>query len=169
MAVSESFRGVRAERVFSPPVPTRAKAHARVAVRARPAAYADIPPVVFKVFVGCWALLMAVFFATFAESAFTLFMLAVCTGYAIMFFGVPYLMSRVAPPENRLSDVSMADFLRGKVQTLYGPVNGGEALLQVIMVPLALALGGIAIGFIVHLEADHIHMLYLGRTGAFPQ
>jgi len=110
-----------------------------------------------------------VFLATFAESPFTLFMLAVVIGYSIMFFGVPYVMSRVAPPKTDIGNVAFLDFLRGKVQTLTGPVSGSEALMQVLMVPVALTLGGIAIGFIVHLEADHIHTLYVAQSAAFPQ
>jgi hypothetical protein len=96
-------------------------------------------------------------------------MLAVVIGYAIMFFGVPYVMSRVAPPETNVGNVAFGDFLRGQVQTLTGPVSGSEALMQVLMVPVCLTLGAIAIGFIVHLEADHIHTLYIAQSAAFPQ
>src|ERR1043166_251219 len=156
MAITHSFRDAAADRV----------AYRRIAARA---VYADIHPGVYAGFVGCWAALIAVFVATFAESPFTLFMLAVVIGYAIMFFGVPYVMSRVAKPETNVGNVPFADFLRGQVQTLTGPVSSAEALMQVLMVPVCLTLGALAIGFIVHLEADHIHMLYVGRTAAFPQ
>lgn len=164
MSLTHSFRDAQAESVLFPKVAVRpARAFAV------PAVHEDIHPGVYKAFVGCWAALIAVFFATFAESPFTLFMLSVVTGYAIMFFGVPYVMSRVAPPATHVADVSFFDFLRGEVETSSGRISGMEALMQVIIVPLALTLGGLAIGFIVHLEADHIHMLYIGRTGAFPQ
>jgi hypothetical protein len=159
MAVTHSFGDATADRV----------AYRRVAARAAKAAvYGDIHPGVYKIFVGCWAALIAVFLATFAESPFTLFMLAVVIGYSLMFFGVPYVMSRVAPPETEMGKVAFLDFLRGRVQTLTGPVSGSEALMQVLMVPVALTLGSIAIGFIVHLEADHIHTLYVAQSGAFP-
>jgi len=153
---------------FDNPAAVRA-AHHRIAARAAKAVHADLHPGVYVSFVGCWAALIAVFLATFAESPFTLFMLAVVIGYSIMFFGVPYVMSRVAPPKTDIGNVAFLDFLRGKVQTLTGPVSGSEALMQVLMVPVALTLGGIAIGFIVHLEADHIHTLYVAQSAAFPQ
>lgn len=158
MAITHSFHNPGAARA----------AHHRLAARAAKMVHADLHRGVYVSFVGCWAALIAVFLATFAESPFTLFMLAVVIGYSIMFFGVPYVMSRVAPKTD-MGKVAFVDFLRGQVQTLTGPVSGSEALMQVLMVPVALTLGGIAIGFIVHLEADHIHTLYIAQSAAFPQ
>ena len=159
MAITHSFRDVTAGRV----------AYRKIAARVRAAVHADLHPTVYTLFTACWAALIAVFVATFAESPFTLFMLAVVTGYAIMFFGVPYVMSRQTEPETNVGKVPFADFLKGQVQTLTGPLSASEALMQVLMVPVCLTLGAIAIGFIVHLEADHIHMLYIARSAAFPQ
>jgi hypothetical protein len=159
MAVTHSFRSTTAERVAFP----------KFVARVRSAVHGDLHPAVYKLFTACWAALIAVFVATFAESPSTLFMLAVVIGYAIMFFGVPYVMSRVAQPETNVGKVPFANFLRGQVQTLTGPISSAEALMQVLMVPVCLTLGALAIGFIVHLEADHIHMLYVARSGAFPQ
>src|SRR4051812_30103835 len=160
MTITHSFSTATAGRV----------AYRKIAARAvKTAIHGDIHPGVYKLFVGCWAALIAVFVATFAESPFTMFMLAVVIGYAIMFFGVPYVMSRVAPPKTKVANVPLFDFLRGQVQTLTGPVAGIEALTQVLMVPVCLILGGIAIGFIVHLEADHIHTLYIAQSAAFPK
>jgi len=159
MAMTHSFRDLTAEHV----------SYRKIAARAvRAAVHADLHPTVYKVFAGCWAALVAVFLATFAESPYTLYMLAVVVGTAIMFFGVPYVMSRLTP-RTAARQVSFGDFLLGQVQTLTGPVSGTEAVIQVLMVPVCLTLGALAIGFIVHLEADHIHMLYVGRTAAFPQ
>ena len=145
-------------------------AYRKVAARTvRAAVHDDVHPAVYKLFTACWAALIAVFVATFAESPFTLFMLAVVTGYVIMFFGVPYVMSRQAQRETDVGKVSFREFLRGQVQTLTGPLSSTDALMQVMMVPVCLTLGSIAIGLIVHLEADHIHMLYIARSAAFPQ
>lgn len=164
MVMTYSLRDAKAERlVYSKPTVRSSTAAAESVV------HEDIHPGVYIAFVGCWAALIAVFVSTFAESPFTLFMLAVVIGYSIMFFGVPYVMSRVAPPQTRVGDVPFFAFLRGQVETLTGPVSGMEALTQVIMVPLALTLGGMAIGFIVHFEADHIHMLYIGQGAAYPR
>ena len=158
MAMTHSFSTATAERVVYPKTAARAL---------RKAVHGDLHPAVYKLFTASWAALIAVFLATFAESPFTLFMLAVVIGYAIMFFGVPYVMSRVAQAETDVSKVSFADFLRGQVQTLTGPLSSSEALMQVLMVPVCLTLGAVAIGTIVHIEANQVHMLYVG-SAAFP-
>ena len=54
---------------FDNPAAVRA-AHHRIAARAAKAVHADLHPGVYVSFVGCWAALIAVFLATFAESPF---------------------------------------------------------------------------------------------------
>jgi len=92
---------------------------------------------------------LAVFWVTFAMSANALFQVAIGTVYAIVFFGVPFLMSRIAGVPGTAT-YSLGDFLDGRLDTFNGPIGGRDAVLQVIMVPSALTVGGIAIGFIIH-------------------
>jgi hypothetical protein len=106
-------------------------------------------PGVYKLALACWVMFLAVFWVTFAISANALFQVAIGTVYAIMFFGVPFLMSRIAG-NSGTATFSLGDFLDGRFDTLTGPIGGREALLQVVMVPSALTIGGIAIGFIIH-------------------
>jgi hypothetical protein len=159
MSITHSFHTATAERV----------AYRKIAARAvKAAVHSDLHPGVYKLFAACWAALVGVFLATFAESPYTLYLLGVVIGTGVMYFGVPYVISRQTP-QTKWANVSLSDFLRGQVQTLTGPVSGVEALTQVLMVPVCLTLGGIAIGFIVHLEADHIHTLYIAQSAAFPK
>lgn len=120
-----------------------------VSVAPRTVIRSAMPPVVFKLAVFCWAMLLAVFWVTFFVSANALFMVVVGTGYAIIFFGVPFIMSRMASPQKG-GFVSLDTFLKGKFDTLDGSVSGFDAMLQVILVPLALSIGGMVIGFIIH-------------------
>lgn len=106
-------------------------------------------PGVFKLALLCWAMLLGVFWVTFAMSVNVLFMIAIGTVYATVFFGVPYLMSRIGGFSGTAA-FSLGDFVRGRFNTIYGPIGGLEALMQVILVPFAVGLGGIAIGFIIH-------------------
>jgi hypothetical protein len=87
------------------------------------------------------------FWMTFWSNAEALFVVVIGTFYATMFFGVPWTMSRMGPP--RLRPRSLAAFRHGRFATIYGPISGSDALLHVILVPLALGLGGIAMGCIV--------------------
>jgi hypothetical protein len=114
-----------------------------------PAYRSVMDPRVYKIALGCWVVFLAVFWLTFWMSANALFMVVISTVYAAMFFGVPYAMSRQVRdrPENAKS---LFTFLTEPFATIDGVMSGGEALLQVILVPLCLTGGGIAIGLIIH-------------------
>jgi hypothetical protein len=69
--------------------------------------------------------------------------------------GLTVILTRLIP-EKRPLHGSLLTFLRGTVQTIDGPVKGFDALVQVILVPACLSLGGVAIGVIVTLaRASH--------------
>ena len=129
--------------------PTAPTPRAPAQVRSFPQTHALMHRGVYKVALSCWAGFLAVFWVTFWMSANALFMVAIGTFYALMFFGVPVIMSRMAPTRPRPG--SLAGFLRGRFATIDGPISGLDALLQVILVPVALGLGGIAIGIIIHM------------------
>ena len=103
-----------------------------------------------------WAGFLAVFWATFWMSANALFMVAISTVYAVMFFGVPYAMSRQVRDRPQTAK-SLFTFLSEPFATIDGTMSGAEALLQVILVPLCLTCGGIAIGFIIHAARAAVH------------
>lgn len=105
-------------------------------------------PNVYKIAMVCWAGLMAIFWVTFWASAEALFIVVISTGFALMFFGIPFLMSRMAP-KNADGLCTFRTFLRAPFGTLNGQLPGFEVLLQVIVVPLCVALGGIAISFMI--------------------
>ena len=126
-----------------PPIEIAADESASVSV------FEDMHPGIYKIAVASWAVFIGIFWLTFWPSANALFMVAVSTVYACVFFGVPFVMSRCVP-NAMMRDHGLIHFLRSEVDTLYGPVNGLEALAQVIMVPVALSVGGIAIAFAIH-------------------
>jgi len=129
-----------------PVVPTRVKPVARLA--ATPCRSA-MHPAIYKLAVLNWAMLLVVFWVTFFVSANALFMVVVGTFYALVFFGVPFIMSRMAP-KGDASPLSLDAFVRGRFDTFCGSVSGFDALLQVILVPFALSIGGMVIGYIIH-------------------
>jgi hypothetical protein len=137
---------------------TRAIGHSHELFSAREASRAslkfvvtrkDMHPGVYKLALVCWLLLLGIFWVTFSGSTAALFMVTVGTFYAAVFFGVPFLMSRIGGFSSH-SPLPLVDFTEGAFDTIDGPIGGGEALLQVILVPLALGIGGVAIGFIIH-------------------
>lgn len=112
-------------------------------------------PDIYRIALGCWVAFMAIFWMTFWFSANALFMVVISTFYAIMFFGVPYMMLRQVPGRTKAKG-SLLAFLEQPFATNSGSIQGYEALLQVIIVPLCLILGGSAIGFIIH-SARAVH------------
>ena len=112
-------------------------------------------PNVYRIALGIWIVFLAIFWATFWVSANALFMVVISTFYAVMFFGVPYMMLRQVPGRFKANG-SLRVFLEQPFATIDGAISGYEALLQVILVPACLILGGTAIGFIIH-SARSIH------------
>lgn len=105
-------------------------------------------PHVYRIALGFWIVFMSIFWLTFWISANALFMVVIGTFYAVVFFGVPYIMLRQVPGRTKAKG-SLLTFLENPFATLNGSLRGYEALLQVILVPLCLAVGGAAIGIII--------------------
>jgi hypothetical protein len=105
-------------------------------------------PHVYRIALLCWVGLLFIFWVTFWVSSNALFMVAIGTVYAVVFFGVPYEMSRIFPGK-RTSDKPLWTFLEEPFRTRTGTMKGYEVLLQVILVPLCLVIGGTCIGFII--------------------
>lgn len=111
----------------------------------------DLHPGVYAVALGGWVWLFGAFWLVFGGEAEGAFMLGVDTVFLATFFGVPYILKRTADRflDRHGHDGSFGDFLSRDVETLTGRLGGWSALIQVIVVPFALALGMTAIGFIV--------------------
>jgi hypothetical protein len=112
-------------------------------------------PNVYRLALICWLCFMTVFWVTFWVSSNALFQVVIGTVYAVMFFGIPYEMSRIFPGK-RTSDKSIWQFMAEPFGTRTGTMRGYEAMLQVIMVPLLLTIGGTAMGIIFRIaRAGH--------------
>jgi hypothetical protein len=107
----------------------------------------DMHPTAYGLWVGCWALLFSIMTWTFLGSASALFLLAMIGFYAAMFFAVPAALGRFTMA-NRPAQ-HFADFLDSDMPILGGWISGREALVQMTMVPLALAFGAVFISNVV--------------------
>lgn len=70
-----------------------------------------------------------------------LFMLAISTGYAIMYFGTAAVMNAVGAP-------GRPETVAGPIETATGRLTYGAAFAQILTVPLVIALFGCAIAII---------------------
>lgn len=115
----------------------------------KPRSRSTMHPGVLKLAVLCWAGLVGVFWITFRVNTNAMFAVVVGTFYALVFFGVPTIMLRMAPKKPG-EKPSLAEFLRGRFDTIYGSIPARDAMLQVILVPVALGLGAVAMAIIIH-------------------
>jgi hypothetical protein len=107
---------------------------------------------IHKIYVLCWAALFSIFALTFAGDRYALFMVGVAVLTSSSLFIVPGLILRTerkAALTPRDDPNSLGEFLRSEFDTLTGPLNGVEALIQVLLVPVCLIVGAVAISFIV--------------------
>jgi hypothetical protein len=109
-------------------------------------AMADVPSAVGGLIFGVYAALIMVFFGLFANSPLAAFAITICAFFVAMFFAVPRIFLAVeAAPQRR---PSFDRFMRSGLQTLTGRTGGGDALLQMLIVPVLLTLGLAAMGII---------------------
>ena len=112
----------------------------------------DVPAAVGGLVVASYAALIAVFFALFARTPLALFSIVVCAFFAAIFFAVPRIFFAVeADPARR---PSLAEFRNKGIDILTGHSGGGEAIVQMIMVPVLLTLGVAGMGI--------VGMIYVG-------
>lgn len=107
-------------------------------------------PSIYRIAMVCWLCFLAVFWVTFWSSSNALFQVVIGTAYAVIFFGVPYQMSRIFPGK-RTADKSIWQFLSEPFRTRTGTMKGYEVLLQVVMVPVLLTLGGSVIAIAIRM------------------
>ena len=109
-------------------------------------AIADVPVGVTNLVVGSYAALILVFFGLFARSPLAFFAITICAFFVAMFFAVPRLFLAVeAAPARR---PALGRFMRTGMATLTGRSGGGDALIQMLIVPVLLTLGLAAMGVI---------------------
>jgi hypothetical protein len=106
----------------------------------------EMPAAVYvSVFVAFMWVLVASCFA-FARDADVGLALGIAAVLAIVFFALPVLVCRTARSCSQADRDEPRDFLSCRVETATGPLTGGSAWLQVLLIPAALALAATLIG-----------------------
>ena len=106
----------------------------------------DVPAAVGGLILASYVALLAVFFAFFAGSPLAFLSITVCAFFVAVFFAVPRIFFAVeADPSRR---PTLARFMRTGIQTLTGRTSGKDALVQMMIVPVFLGFGLLAMGII---------------------
>lgn len=104
--------------------------------------FTDVPDWIWRIFFASWIALIAAFILIFGVSSEVRFVLGVVCAFAAAFFGVPIILLRMTR-RTRVKRQSAA------VQTLTGVLKAQEAALQIVLLPLVLLAGLIAIAFAI--------------------
>jgi hypothetical protein len=113
-------------------------------------AFRHMHPGVFIISMIGWFGLMIAYWLTFGAKMEDALILAVDTVFFAVFFSLPLVLMRLrGTASNNADKSSFADFLRGEIDTRTGRMSGMSALAQVAVLPVAIALGTMAIGIII--------------------
>ena len=100
----------------------------------------ELPASAWRIVLGAWLSFFGVIVLAFGSSKEVLFVLGVVTAFAGVFFGVPMILLRI----NKRTDPAQS---KRYLDTLNGRLSKSEALTQVVMTPVLLTLGLVAIGY----------------------
>ena len=106
----------------------------------------DVAAGVGGLIVAAYAGLILVFFAFFTGSMLATMMVTVAAGFVAIFFTVPRIFFALEPGDERRP--SLSDFMYRGMDTLTGHSSGGAALVQMLIVPVLLTFGLLAMGIV---------------------
>lgn len=110
--------------------------------------YRNMPPALYGAFAGTWAALVVTYWAIFGAQLESGFMIAVSTIVFLACAGVPLIMLGQMTPKAGETP-GFREFLAGEVETLTGRMGGVSALVQVMIIPVALTTATIIMGGIL--------------------
>lgn len=111
--------------------------------RSAPAA-PDIPAAVGRLIVAAYVALIAAFALATAGSRESIFMITIAALFIVTFFTVPWIILGMEPSDG--ARPSFDRFLREGLQTYTGHCTGKAALIQILIVPVFLTFGVLAMG-----------------------
>ena len=105
----------------------------------------DVAAGVGGLIVSAYVGLILVFFAFFTGSGLAFMAVTIAAGFVAMFFAIPKIFFALEPDSGRRRP-SLSDFMYGGMDTLTGHSSGAEALVQMLIVPVLLTFGLLAMG-----------------------
>ena len=125
--------------------------HAEDAAQTPRSGYGSVPGAEFPAFVylsvlAAFGWIMLASWVAFARDTDAALALGIAVVLAIVFFALPLIIHRVAAAHSQDKQRMPHDFLSSPVETATGSLPGSSAWLQVLLIPLALALAATLIG-----------------------
>lgn len=107
---------------------------------------AEFPAAVYLSVLAAFAWIMVASWLAFARDMDAALALGIAVVLAIVFFALPIIIRLVAVANSPAQREIAQDFLSSRIETATGPLRGSSAWLQVLLIPLALALAATLIG-----------------------
>jgi hypothetical protein len=97
---------------------------------------------------AAYAVAFATVAITFCGSGEALFAIAIATGFAVVFFAVPLVMTHIRARHDTRWHQAGSGNTDDRVATYTGPIDRAEAVLHMVIVPLAMSVAFIAFAII---------------------
>jgi hypothetical protein len=107
---------------------------------------AEFPAFVYISVLAAFAWIMLASWLAFAADMDAALSLSFAVVLGIVLFALPIIIREVAVANTRTKHEATGDFLSAPVETATGPLRGSSAWLQVLIIPLSLALAATLIG-----------------------
>jgi hypothetical protein len=106
----------------------------------------ELPAAVYRSVIAAFGAIIVIAWFAFGGSADSDLALGFATVLTVVFFALPIIVRRTAAARSSESSISLDQFLRARVDTATGPLDGGQAWLQILIIPLALTFAAVVIG-----------------------
>ncbi len=106
----------------------------------------ELPPAVYRTVIVAFAWMILAAWLAFGGATGTDLDLAVATVLCTVFLAIPVILRRTATNQLQKSHRLAKQFLESRVDIATGTVSGTEVWLQVVLIPVALALAATLIG-----------------------
>lgn len=110
----------------------------------------ELHPGFFRVVIIAWLWLIAAFWSVFASDLQSAWMVTISTAFFGMYFGLSAILiglQRDREPVHK----GFLTYLKGRMDIFTGPVSGRGALVQVAIIPIALAMAGTGMAVVLAL------------------
>jgi len=98
---------------------------------------------------GMFAIICLAYWVAFGGQLQSAFMVGIATAFLLAYTVTPRMLLRVKGPDPDASKISFGDFLAGDMEILTGRMRGWEAMVNVMLIPAALALAAIGTAVIL--------------------
>jgi hypothetical protein len=107
---------------------------------------AELPGAIYRLIVAAYAWMLLAAWVAFGSGAESDLNLSIAVVLAVVFFALPIIMRRSAITRLHAGRQTLDQFLSRQVETATGPLPAREVLLQVLLIPIALAVAATMIG-----------------------